>query len=899
MTSKSDPIPEIRIPDRGAEFYRCALQVNPHHYNQTYRGQSSDGDAESHARAIVKKAVELNIKVLGITDHNSVSGIAAFREASQNHDIFIFPGFELSSSEGIHLLCLYSPQESESALERYLGEFHIRDPQPSTSISDKSFTDILQIVEDQGGVTIAAHITNKRGLFKVLDGQPRIRAWQDQNLLAAQIPGIIEDLPEGISKIIHNKEPKYLRPNSLDYSIAAINARDVVKEEDLHHHASTCNIKMSDVSIDGLRQAFLDPKSRIRLNPKEGSFNTEPHAELVELSWHGGFLDGITMPLNSNMNVLIGGRGAGKSTVIESIRAALSLNPIGDDSKQIHKGIIRNVLRSGTKISLHVRVHRPQVRNYVIERVLPNSSIVRDEEGELTNLDPEDILPKIEIYGQHEISELTKSPTLLTRLLDRFVQYDESLPTRKEDLSDELQKNRESICSGSTELQQIEDKLATLPNLESMIKRFQDAGIEEKLKEQSLLLTEQQLLDSIPERLQCFIDAHESICQELPIDLTFLSEQSLKDLPGKTILSSANDALIEFEEDLAKVMQDLSKVLSRNDDRMNQIRTEWNHRKQQVMDEYENILRSLQQSKVDGEEYMSLRRKMESLHPHKNRLEVLRNIQKEALAYRQSLLREWEDLQAKEFKILDQVANTVSKKLGNRVKVEVDLKDNRQPLFDLLRNEISGRLDEAFNVLRDFDNFSLPEFVDACRTGAEKLQSVYRFTPKQAQRIAEANHEIFMKIEELSLQPITTISLNLSRNRKKDAWQKLDDLSTGQKATAVLLLLLLESNSPLIIDQPEDDLDNRFITEGIIPRIRDQKHTRQFIFSTHNANIPVLGDAEMIIGLGGSNESSSNTSRLDDRHMGSIDYPPIRGLVEEILEGGKEAFEIRRRKYGF
>lgn len=108
-----------------------------------------------------------------------------------------------------------------------------------------------------------------------------------------------------------------------------------------------------------------------------------------------------------------------------------------------------------------------------------------------------------------------------------------------------------------------------------------------------------------------------------------------------------------------------------------------------------------------------------------------------------------------------------------------------------MRNEISGRLDEAFNALRDFDNFSLPEFVDACRTGAEKLQSVYKFTTKQAQRIADANHEIFMKIEELSLQPTTSISLNLSRNGKNEAWQKLEDLSTGQKATDVLLLHFL------------------------------------------------------------------------------------------------------------
>ena len=101
-----------------------------------------------------------------------------------------------------------------------------------------------------------------------------------------------------------------------------------------------------------------------------------------------------------------------------------------------------------------------------------------------------------------------------------------------------------------------------------------------------------------------------------------------------------------------------------------------------------------------------------------------------------------------------------------------------------------------------------------------------------------------MRIEELELSPTTVIQLNTATTGDPPDWQALEDLSTGQKATALLLLLLLESDAPLIVDQPEDDLDNRFITDGVVPRMRQEKRRRQFIFSTHNANIPVLGDAE-------------------------------------------------------
>lgn len=153
-----------------------------------------------------------------------------------------------------------------------------------------------------------------------------------------------------------------------------------------------------------------------------------------------------------------------------------------------------------------------------------------------------------------------------------------------------------------------------------------------------------------------------------------------------------------------------------------------------------------------------------------------------------------------------------------------------------------------------------------------------------------------MEVEELDLPATTTIELNTAPEGEDAVWQKLDDLSTGQKATAVLLLLLLESDAPLVIDQPEDDLDNRFITESIVPKMREEKRRRQFVFATHNANIPVLGDAELIVGLAARNDGHG---ALTAKHMGSIDSRGVRELVEEVLEGGRRAFELRRQKYGF
>jgi ABC-type bacteriocin/lantibiotic exporter with double-glycine peptidase domain len=124
-------------------------------------------------------------------------------------------------------------------------------------------------------------------------------------------------------------------------------------------------------------------------------------------------------------------------------------------------------------------------------------------------------------------------------------------------------------------------------------------------------------------------------------------------------------------------------------------------------------------------------------------------------------------------------------------------------------------------------------------------------------------------------------------------------LSTGQKATAVLLLLLLESEAPLVVDQPEDDLDNRFISEGVVPKMREEKRRRQFVFATHNANIPVLGDAELIVGMEASGEAARGRANVSRENIGSIDNQRVSILTEELLEGGRTAFEMRRMKYGF
>ena len=897
--NKHDVITVPGQPPSGARFLKCALQVNPHHYAGTFRGQENDGNSIDYAKAIIDKAATHGVSVLAVTDHNSVSSIADFRNAAADSNITIFPGFEISSSEGIHILCIYPPTAGEEMLERCLGALEILSTEPSSDLSSNSFEQVLRKVREQGGITIAAHITGDKGLFKVLSGQPRIRAWRNEDLLAVQIPGPVNDLPDSERTIVENMNSDYRRAHAVgvDRAVAVVNAKDVVKPEDLDDPSATCWIKMSEVTIEGLRQAFLDPESRVRLNSDP---ELEEHAEFRSIAWEGGFLDGAAIHFNRNLNVLIGGRGTGKSTVIESLRYVLNLDPIGEDARKVHTGMVRHVIRSGTKITLRAQAYRPVKSDYVIERTVPNPPVVRDENGQILKMLPRDVLPRTEIYGQHEISELAKSAEKRTLLLDRFIHHDESLKRRKESVRRRLGQTRRSITDAHTEFQQIDDQLAMLPSLEETLSRYRAAGLEDRLREQSLIVREERIFDSIPDRFSAFRECLDTLKQELPIDRTFLSPKSLEELPGKEILADVDPILEQLSREIEEAKTLIENAIKRAENGVADVRSLWSVRKSEVESQYQQILRELQKSAVDGEEFIRLRREIERLRPLRERRALLERLVKEHSDRRLTLLAEWEELKAAEFRLLDRAARGVSRKLRGQVEVKVTASGDREPLFDVLRNEIGGRLSEAIDQLREASDLSLPEFVKCCRDGSEAIRAAYSIPSAQAERLSKATPEILMRIEELELSSTTAISLNTATVGASPNWQPLEKLSTGQKATAILLLLLLESDAPLIVDQPEDDLDNRFITDGVVPKMREEKRRRQFVFSTHNANIPVLGDAELILGLTASGDADNDgTSAIKPEHVGSIDSHQVRELVEEILEGGKDAFETRKRKYGF
>lgn len=879
----------LRLPN-GARFYRSALQVNPFAYLSRHSKQTTYRTEAEYNAAIVAMCHELGIEIIGVTDHYRVDESKVLVEAARSAGLFAFSGFEAVTKDGVHFLCLFD-QDKDNVLERFIGGCGIHETETASPTGILDSMELLVCAKKWRGICIAAHVVGEGGLLKKLSGQSRINVWKSPDLLACALAGPIDAAPESFRSILFNKDGEYKRRRA----VAVINASDVNDPEDLKKEGASCFIKMSSVSVEALRQAFLDPESRIRLNTDS---QPEPHAEFVAVTWEGGFLMDTSVHFNENLNVLVGGRGTGKSTMIESMRYALGLEPLGEEARKAHEGVIRYVLGAGTKVSLLVRSHKPSARCYTIERSVPNPPVVKDDSGEVLTLLPRDVMPGVEVFGQHEISELTKSRDKLTLLLERFVDRDPNLSARKSKIKLELERSRSRIVDVRREMKALEERLAALPGLEETQKRFQEAGLEERLKEKSLLIREERVFANVGERLDPVRALHSDLAGALPLDAAFVSEKALDGLPNAVLLTEIAGTFGTLSAKLKKLTDEMARALSEANSAIAGTKAHWEEKRKTVEETYEKLLRELQKSKIDGAEFIRLRKQIEELQPLREKKGSLKRDLGTHEAHRRKLLSEWEDTKAQEYREFQSAAKKVSRKLRDRVRVEVTMAGNREPLEQLLR-EVGGNLSVALDRLRSLEQLSLLDLAERCREGKEALTKQYGLPTGSADRIAQADLDLIMRIEELDLPATTKIELNTAADGESPTWQTLESLSTGQKATAVLLLLLLESEAPLVVDQPEDDLDNRFITDGVVPIMRQEKRRRQFVFSTHNANIPVLGDAELILGLAASGEGKEGQAKIASEHMGSIDSRPVRELAEEILEGGKDAFEMRRSKYGF
>lgn len=853
-----------------AQYYKCALQVNPSAYSK-YRGKDKIDELE-YNKQILNVCKEENIKVVGLADHGSVERSESLRKLLIDNDILVFPGFEISTAEKIHIVCLFSPETDSNELNRILGQLGMPEIKDGTEKSNLSCIDIAKKINENNGFWYAAHITSDNGILKL--GQLQ-HVWTNELLVAAQIPDSEEKIDPNYKNIIKNKEPQYKRENVVAY----INAKDICDPMDLKLETATTLIKMSELNFDSFKSAFTDPTSRIKLN---SSIKTTYKSYISQICVKGGYLDGLELYFSDELNTIIGGRGTGKSTLITFIRYVLGNYSYNKELEKEIEDMIKNNLGTSGEINIYLSSYSLNGQKYKLVKRYNQNTIVFNEDGSLSELTVTELLPKIEIYGQNELIDAIKSSETITNIVKRLIKIDENILKEKKMFYKELKENTQKIISINEEINKLGEELGALPKIIERLSKYNEIGFEEKLKPIVELEKENSYIESLISNILSYKTDVEKI--------NFIDDQSSDSaefyIEMKNQVKAFNDKLLKYEENIKNEFKNL--IVDSN-----RIKEMWIEHKNNKESEFSKLISQIEgiqdKSNIEVvEEYRNLVSMVENSRPNKEKEEILLSKKRELLEKRKSLLEKCKEVNSKYSRDLEKKVAKINKnKFDNKIKVIAYPIQNKEKLLTKLK-KIEGIGDKSITGISEFEGFDCITFVENITKKPDELSEIYSITKNTSSKILTMEENSLYEIEEMQLDDITEIALNVNGNFKN-----MRNLSKGQQCTALLNILLVENTDPLIIDQPEDNLDNSFIAESFVDSIRKFKSDRQYIFATHNANIPVFGDAELIVTL----TEDEGKGKIIENGIGSIDSKSVKQHVIKLLEGGKEAFEIREKKY--
>ena len=896
--SPADSIVErILSAARGAEFVRADLQVHtpvdlrfrlPDKWNS-----DSDHDKKRVAAGYIEAAKTAGIGILGITEHNDLSYAQLIREAAHGTSVTAFPGVEFSLPPRLHLIALFEPDADIDRLwdlivklglgKRANERFHT-DGTPRQIAG--TLTEFLRKIDEYQGIVIAPHVCGQAGLLTLPEGQARVDAWRQEGILAADPGGNkrVADLGRFEKGAFLGTHDLYRRSRPMP-PIWTSDARSF-------DEIGRCYtwLKLSSPTLEGLRQAFLDPESRIR---HRDEFTGVKYPRILGMGWQGpGFLANQVVAFNDNLNCLIGGKGVGKSSVIETLRFAFGLEPAADlrDAIRSH---LRSVLPSGGAVTVVIESQEPR-KIYAIERTQGGyTPSVKDRNGTIVpDVSPVDLLQP-SIFGQKEIYGIALKPSDQLKALDDFlVARVAELEAEEATIKKDLEKNAADLVTQRTEAAEIVDHVADLPRLQQLKKRYEDLGIVSKLERKTKFQANFKRLKRVKTKLGDFLETVEAIETGLSSDYDSLPSAD----PLRAELLNAKALLEELSKEWEESLGALRKNVARRTTNLESLLVRAESEAAAVDKEFSTISEEIHKDFPDAkiDEYIKLQGKIEAIGPLQKRAELKATKIAKLTADRKALLDKLLVVRRTRYNERHKKAQELTAQLDRALRIEVRFEGRLDAVRSGLEALKSGVRKAALDSLFQHPDFSLPALLAAVDGGVDALKERFSLSDSTASDLVKGlEGRTRLDWDAVDVPDAIEIEFNVSPAGSEPQYRPLKTLSVGQKSTAVLLLLLLKDDSPFVVDQPEDDLDNRFIYEDIVQRLRSAKEQRQFIVATHNANIPVLGDAEQIVVLNASNDQGKI------ERTGSIDDRAIQSFVKNILEGGADAFEMRKKKYGF
>lgn len=850
-----------------AKFYKCALQVNPYSYSG-YRGMDNLSEDEYNER-ILKNCLENDIKIVGLANHGDCNSSESLRRILSDNNILVFPGFEIATAEKIHIVCLFDPSTPISELNRILGSIGMPKYVTGTEVSKLSCLEIADKVIENNGFWYAAHITSDNGILK-LGGLHNV--WKNDFLIAAQIPNSRLNIDPNYKNIVNNTDPNYKRNSD----IAFINAKDICKPEDLNSDESCTYLKMSELSFEAFKHSFTDPTSRVKL---KSDMRDCFQSSIDRIQVFGGYLNGLDINFSNELNTIIGGRGTGKSTLINLIRYTLEI--YDELTKKEIEEVAKVNLGSNSYVELTITSHKQEGAIFKIRKTYKQNITILDEYGNVTQFKIDDIMPNIDIYGQNELLESVKSDSKITKIVSRLINIDTTYIDNRTNHYKELNKNTKELLEIINKINELEENTSDIPSKEEKLKRYNLIGLNEKLEPIIKIDKERNSIKNLHKIVMDYV------CEISKLEFTDNNDLKSEEISKiEQELKKFNEKIDGFSniinEEKEKLNAAIDRIIKNWEDRINPVESEVNNLISKIEDIHDKSNREI------FEDYRQLINDIERSKPVTEKIKRFKLRKEELLAERKQII---EKCKISNNEYAQNILKSI-KKLNKNVfdgvlRLEVLCFQNKNNILNRLKN-IDGVGDKGLQYIKEYEDFDILTFVENIRLGPDKIKEIYSLTDSISQKICSLNETELLELEELMLDDITKIKLKVG-----DEFKDMYSLSKGQQCTAILNILLLENKDPLIIDQPEDNLDNAYIAENLVKILRENKFNRQYILATHNANIPVFGDAELIVAL----EEHNKQGKIIDGAIGSIDKKSVQKVVIDILEGGKIALLNRNKKY--
>ncbi len=846
-----------------------------------------DGEDNDFVRQYIEQLKKQDIGIGVITNHNKfdLDEYKVLRKKAFKEDIYLIAGVELSvndGSNGIHCLIAFEYEswikDGDNFIEQFLNSAFegIANRENENTRCQYSLSDLFKKLEEhrkagRDSFIVMAHIEKKSGFCNELDGGrieqiakdelfkknvlgfQKLRTADFKNKLAIWFSG-----ENNIPVFLEGSDPKQLNEVGITWKQKDENGNEIKKES---------FVKIGDYNFEAVKYSLTDRANRI--STKRPKIN---NAYIKSITFEGGLLDQTEINFSPELNNFIGIRGSGKSSVLEILRYTLGISLGNQASDRDYKNsLIEHVLKSGGKVI--VSVVNEHKKEYRIEKIYGQKENIYDNDSRVDAPSVDTVFQKPVYFGQKDLSNknINFEADLVKKLIGNKL---ENIQLKINKKISEI----EDIVSASKKIDNLDELKkeikASKDKAEYQLKIYKEKGVEDKLRQQSRFDSdESKFKESINEVIN-FNNELESLMNDYT---TFFHKTTFESEENREIFLEADNLFKQVVTEFNK-LNDIKLNTAKYAATFNDIFRKLNEKKENLKEDFAKIKREIDIPNLNPDNFLKLNRQVET---SKLKLIEINKAEKKRIEYTTSLntiISELNILWYEEYQILKKEVSRINE-YDSSLSISVEYKDRKDKFLEKLQQVFkgSGIRGATYNDIKS----QYKDFVEIYRD-LENLKAKLKISESLLAEFKKRFNDNILDLITFRIEDRFTINYN---------GKPLKDHSLGQRATALILFLLAQKETNvLIIDQPEDDLDNQTIYEDVIKAIKSLKGVMQFIFATHNANIPVLGDSEKIV-------SCKYSEDKIDIHGGTIDNQKTQKQIVTIMEGGEEAFNRRKNIY--